>query len=283
MNSNIAKTWFCAVAAGAGLSATAADVVLQAREILNHSQNSVINISAMSKLDMGGSGMPMNIGGLGEAQETQCAGTVIDASGLTAVSYSAVNPFEKISKALKVSMDGMGDADNAFKSKTELNRIRMHLSDGSEVTARLVLKDKELDLAFLLPDPQEGEKMPQFTPVKLSSPAAQELDDVVILTRHNKELGYQPIVTTAHVSSVIKQPRPMYDLSAAAQPGSPVFLPDGQLLGLCVSFGGEEGGLMSMSAMQVLVLPAAEIAKVADQAKKAADKKPDEPAKTDKN
>jgi hypothetical protein len=40
---------------------------------------------------------------------------------------------------------------------------------------------------------------------------------------------------------------------------------------------------MSMSAMQVLVLPAAEIAKVADQAKKAADKKPDEPAKTDKN
>jgi len=85
------------------------------------------------------------------------------------------------------------------------------------------------------------------------------------------------------VSSVIKQPRAMYDLSAAAQPGSPVFLPDGQLLGLCVSFGGEEGGLMSMSAMQVLVLPATEIAKLADQAKKAADKKPDEPAKTDKN
>jgi S1-C subfamily serine protease len=282
MNSNTAKTWFCAaaVAACAGLSAAAADVVPQAREILNHSQNSIVNISAMSKLDMGGSGMAMNLGGLGEAQETQCAGTVIDASGLTAVSYTALNPFEKISNALKTRM---GDSDNAFKSKTELNRIRMHLADGSEVSARLVLKDKELDLAFLVPDPKEGEKVPQFTPVKLSNPAAQELDDVVILTRHNKELGYQPVVTTAHVSSVIKQPRAMYDLSAAAQPGSPVYLPDGQLLGLCVSFGGEEGGLMSMGAMEVLVLPAAEIAKLADQAKKAADKKPDEPAKTDKN
>lgn len=282
MNSNTAKTWFCAaaVAACVGLSATAADVIPQAREILHHSQNSIINISAMSKLDMGSSGMPMSFGGLGEAQETQCAGTVIDASGLTAVSYTALNPFEKVSNALKTRM---GDADNAFKSKTELNRIRMHLADGSEVSARLVLKDKDLDLAFLLPDPKEGEKVPQFTPVKLSSPAAQELDDVVILTRHTKELGYQPIVTMAQVSSVIKQPRTMYDLSAAAQPGSPVFLPDGQWLGLCVSFGGDEGGLMSMGAMQILVLPAAEIAKLADQAKKAADKKPDEPAKTDKN
>ena len=99
MNSNTAKTWFCAaaVAACAGLSAIAADVIPQAREILNHSQNSIINISAMSKLDMGGPGMGMNFGGLGEAQETQCAGTVIDGSGLTVVSYSALNPFEKIS------------------------------------------------------------------------------------------------------------------------------------------------------------------------------------------
>ena len=64
----------------------------------------------------------------------------------------------------------------------------------------------------------------------------------------------------------------MYDLSVAPRPGSPVFLPDGQLLGVTVTFGGGEG-LTSMAAREMLVLPTAEIAKLADQARKAAEKK----------
>ena len=94
---------------------------------------------------------------------------------------------------------------------------------------------------------------------------------MVAISRHGKDLGYQPIVTVGQVASLITKPRTMYDLSAAPRPGSPVFLPDGQLLGVTVTFGGE--GVTSMSARETLVLPAVEIAKLADQARKAAAKK----------
>ncbi len=259
----------------AALPSIAADLVPQAREILKTGQASIINVTAMCKLDMGGSGMGMRLGGLGEAQETECAGAVIDSSGLTVVSYSALNPMERVSAMFKKRM---GNDENSMKSKTELNRIQMHTADGGEVSARVVLKDKELDLAFLMPDPKEGEKAPQFTPVKLGDASAQEIDDVVLLSRHTKELGYQPVVTMGKVTSVIKKPRAMYDLSAYVAPGALVYLPDGQLLGLTVSFGGDEDSLMSMRT-EVLVLPAPQISKLADQAKKAAEKKSAEPPK----
>jgi len=283
MKSNKIKTVFCAVALAvpAGLHAAAADILPQAREILSHNQDSIINVTAMCKLDMSSSGLPFAMGGFGDAQEIQCVGTVIDPSGLTVVSYTALNPMDKISGAMKKIK--MSDDDNGLKSKTVLNRIQMHLADGTELSARLVFKDKELDLAFLMPDPKENEKMPSFAPVKLAAATAKELDDVVVLSRHTKELGYQPIVTVAQVTSVIKKPHAMYDLSIPAQPGALVYLPDGQLLGLTVSFAGEEESLsFSAMQMQILVLPAPEICKLADQAKKAAEKKSTEPAKSDK-
>jgi hypothetical protein len=270
---NTPRTLLCVAALTALLvtaNAPAADVAPKAREILSRAQRSLITVSALSKLDMGGSGLPIRLGALGEAQETSCGGLVIDASGLTVVSYSALNPMERLAGAIRGRISGDGDA---LKAKTELSRIQMRLEDGTEVPARLVLKDKELDLAFIVPDPKEGDKVPQFTPVKLSADATvKELDDVVAISRHARDLGYQPTVTLGRVTSVITKPRTMYDLSVVPRPGSPVFLPDGQLLGVTVTFGGGEG-LTSLAARETLVLPASEVAKLADQARKAAEKK----------
>ena len=284
MNTNTLRTFLCAalLSALAGVSrAPAADLTPQAREILARTRNSLITVSALSKLDLGATGLPIRVGGLGEAQEASCSGLVLDPSGLTVVSYSALNPMDKLSGALQIRISE--DADS-LKTKTELSRIQMRLDDGTEVPGRVVLKDKELDVAFIVPDPKEGDKIPQFTPVKWSADplTVKELDDVVMISRHAKDLGYQPIVAVGQVTSVIKQPRTLYDLSAPARPGAPVFLPDGQLLGVTVTFGGGGADLMSMGAMEVLVLPTAEIAKLADQARKAADKKSKEPKKEEK-
>jgi S1-C subfamily serine protease len=248
--------------------APAADVASQAREVLAGARKSLITVSAYSKLDLGG--MPIRLSALAEAQESSCSGLVIDASGLTVVSYSALNPMERLVGALKSRL-----SEASVAAKTELSRVQMRLEDGTEIPARLVLKDKELDLAFLVPDPKEGEKAPQLSPVKLAAgAAAKELDDVVVVSRHGKDLGYQPIVTLGQVTSLIVKPRAMYDLSVAPRPGSPAFLPDGQLLGVTVSFSAGDG-LASLSAREALVLPTAEIAKLADQARKAAEKKKD--------
>jgi S1-C subfamily serine protease len=270
-NSLFAQVAGLALAVLCTTSSPSAELAQKARDLLAQSKDSLITVTSLSKMDMGAMGLPIRLGGLGESQEASCGGLVIDPSGLTVVSYSALNPMEKIAGALKIKIS---EDSEELKTKTELSRLQMRLPDGTEVPARLVLKDKELDLAFLLPDPKQGDKLPQFTPVKLASPTAQELDDVVVISRHSKDLGYQPTVTVGHVTSVIRKPRAMYDLSTASQPGSPVYLPDGQLLGVTVGFGGDGASLMSMGAMEVLVLPAADITKLAEQARKAAEKKP---------
>jgi hypothetical protein len=265
------RNLFCVAAIVALLGAAgapAADVAPKAREILSRAQSSLITVSALSKLDLGGSGLPIRLGALGEAQETSCGGLVIDASGLTVASYSALNPMERLAGAIRGRISG-----DTLKAKTELARIQMRLEDGTEVPARLVLKDKELDLAFIVPDPKEGDKVPRLTPLKFSADAtARELDDVVTVSRHARDLGYQPTVTVGQITSVITKPRTMYDLSVAPRPGSPVFLPDGRLLGVIITFGGDEG-LTSLAAKETLVLPTSEIIKLADQARKAAEKK----------
>lgn len=253
----------------------AGDITQKAREILARSQNSIITVSALSKLDMSGSGLPIRIGGLGEAQETSCAGVVVDSSGLTIVSYSALNPMEKVANAIKIKMGGEdGDSDNEAKGKAEMSRIQMRLADGTEIAGRVVLKDKELDLAVLAPAPKEGEKVPKFSSLKLvASAKASELDDIVVISRHGKSLGCQPMVDIGRITSVVKKPRAMYDLSVGARPGSPVFLADEKLLGITIMYSSGGGGMMSMGAMEMLVLPTSEVIKLVDEAKKAVAKK----------
>ena len=193
---NTPRTLLCfatLVALLGAAAAPAADVAPQAREILARAQKSLITVSALSKLDMGGSGLPARLGALGEPQESQ----------LRRAGDRRLRPdggvlfrLEPDGKAGGGHQDQDGRGRRRLKAKTELSRIQMRLEDGTEVPARLVLKDKELDLAFIVPDPKEGDKVPQFTPVKLSAGAAvKELDDVVAISRHGKDLGYQPIVT----------------------------------------------------------------------------------------
>jgi hypothetical protein len=255
-------------------AALAADLTQTARDLFGKQQNSLVTVSALNKMDMGSTGMPIRLGGLGDAQENSCNGLVLDGSGLTVVSYAALNPMEKAASAIKLQM-GEDSEDNALKFKSELSRIQMRLADGTEVPARLVFKDKDLDLAFIVPEPKSGDKAPAFTAVSLASDVtAKELDDIIVMSRHNKSLGYQATLDLGRITGVISKPRTMYDLSGGVRPGAVVFLPDGRLLGVVVTAGSEGGGFMSME-MEQLVLPAAEIIKLADQAKKAAAKKDD--------
>jgi hypothetical protein len=52
---------------------------------------------------------------------------------------------EKMAGAIQIKIN---DDDNGIKTKTELSRVQVRLSDGSELPARVVFKDKELDLAL---------------------------------------------------------------------------------------------------------------------------------------
>jgi hypothetical protein len=262
------------VASWLALGATqAADLTQTGRDLLAKYKDAVVSVSAMIKVDT--SGLPVRMGGGGEGQEIEICGTVVDPSGLTVVSYTTLNPVEAMTEGLTVKV---GDEETKLKIKTEITRLKMRVADGTEVSARVVFKDKDLDLAFIVPDPKEGEKAPKFTALEFKEgPSVKELDDLIFVTRLAKKLNYQPGLLLGRVVAVVTKPRTIFDFSIGGNVATavPVFTPDGKLAGLVAILREEGARRMGTAGFSVehVIMPAGDVAGLLDQAKKAAAKK----------
>ena len=161
-------------------SGGAGELAQKGREILKNSRDSIVTVSAICRVEADD--------GNADTQETFCPGLVLDSSGMTVVSYMGINPMESAVEAMMAEMEEEADEEEEItgvaKPKVSLSRIMMRLPDGTEVRARIVLKDKELDIACLLPDLKPDAKAPRFAPIKLNpAVTAQELDDLVVISR----------------------------------------------------------------------------------------------------
>ena len=154
------------------------------------------------------------------------------------------------------------------------------LADGIEIPARVVLKDEDLDMAFIMPkDKLEKEAAEQIVSVDLSKGAAKaaRLDEVIRLSRLGKDLNRELVIELDRISAVITKPRTFYILGAA-KPGTPVFAADGELLGIIVFHKKPGSGSASRGGANVggtpVVLPTKDVKKIADQAREEMDKAP---------
>src|SRR5262245_36397412 len=125
-------------------TAQAQDMAARGREIFKKNQNTVITVQLVvkSKFGFGGGG--------GDARESkqEVTGTVIDPAGLTAVSLSSTDP----TGLIQSFMGGFGgDDEENFKLKmgSEVSDVKLLTQDGTELPAEIVLRDKDLDLAFI--------------------------------------------------------------------------------------------------------------------------------------
>jgi hypothetical protein len=185
----------------------------------------------------------------------QALGTVIDPSGLTVVCLSAIDPF--------AASDGKMDHGVKITVVTTFDKVRINLPSGADVSATVVLKDKDTDLAFVMPDADAKDKPAKFDFVGLSKmPKVQVLDELICIGRENKSLDQAPMANTSEVTSVVTKPRKF--VSGPRNIGGPVFLADGSLVGITVVHRAESGGNESL-----VVLPAEDVAAVAQQAKAA--------------
>ena len=258
----------------AGLAAggaRAADTKETARATYGRVKDAVITVTAVMKMEVGGRG--------GKSQDLEMSGTIIGADGLTLVSALTLNP----ASAVLDNLDKMGGEERmGGKPKVELSQIKYRLADGTEIPARIAYQDKDLDLAFLVPDLKEGEKAPAFTFVEVRSGAqARELDDAFCVTRLPRHMSYTSAVMIGQIISVITKPRTVYDFAITGTPipGSPVFTADGSLLGFMMMQrdGGGGGSAQELRALlggggEIVIMPAAEVAGLIDQARKAAAK-----------
>lgn len=240
----IAAIMFCGAA-----RADEQAIITQAREVLNKHQGSVVWVSAVAKLQIPG-------GRSGE-QETEALGTVIDPCGLVVVAEEAFNPVAKLLKQFSGSMSSQAPA--ALRElKVDLTQVKIRLPDGTEIPSKIVLKDPDLGLAFILPDkPADAGAPPPVLPnLELTeTPPVEVLDQIISLGRLGKSLDNQPTLTIGRISAVVKKPRELY-WGAAGSDGTPVFTTAGKVLGIAITHA--EGS--------TVIVPVGEVLGVAKQA-----------------
>lgn len=222
------------------------------RELVKRYADAVVSVELVVtiKVKVGGAERPP------QEQRIEVNGSVISPSGLTVTSLAEVDP-QTAFDAIRAQAGGRGPE----LVGAEFKEVKLRLADGREMPARFVLKDADLDLAFMAPDVAADAPKPEFK----SYLKLDEATDGVLLgnyfyvARERKVLQRVPVIRTSEVAGIVEKPRRFYLMTAQAM-GTPMFDVKGRLLGLSVQnfANGRSTGLV--------VLPAADIAEIAKQA-----------------
>jgi hypothetical protein len=233
------------------------------RALVKRYADSIISVSLVLTLNItvGDRTMPPQ-----EVRDEQ-NGTVISTTGLTVTSLSTIDP-----RAATLARLRAGAGGRAIQiADTEFKEVKLRLPDGTEIPARVVLKDPDTDLAFIAPDAAASAGH-TFTPVDLEHAAkAEVLGTYFDVIRAQRELQRLPLVNTTTIQGIVEHPRPFY-LATTEAPGTPVFDAQGAVLGLCVQH--MNGG----RAIRPVILPSSQVAEIAKQAAVEAAKPAPEPA-----
>lgn len=191
-----------------------------------------------------------------QEQKREVNGTVLTADGLTVLSLGEIDP----RGSLPPQMRGIRIEEPEFKE------VKLRLADNTEIPARVVLKDADLDLAFVAPLPGgDAHKLPF---VDLANAAkAEVLGNYYLIFRGNKQSQRTPMVQPNTVIGIVEKPRQLFMMSNVVA-SCPSFDADGRVLG--VVFRHQVGD----RANGFVVLPAADLADSVKEAVVAAAKPP---------
>lgn len=182
-------------------------------------------------------------------QKREINGTLVNAGGLTVLSLGSIDP--------RGNIPAMIMGQQIRYDEPEFKEVKLRLADGTELPARVVLKDADLDLAFIAPEKAPEKPLPF---VNLANPAKAEiLGTYYDIARGNKMMQRVPAIRVINVTGMIEKPR-KFLLATDYSPGCPVFDAEGKVLGLAVRHvaGGQSASL--------IILPAADVADIAKQA-----------------
>jgi S1-C subfamily serine protease len=246
-----------------GVSAQADDVAEAGRAILSAHKDAVVTVKFVTKIRFSMSGSDSQE----DESKSEATGTVIAPSGLTVLSLFKIDP-----TSLAAMMRGMDESDGEFSMESEVTDAKIVMTDGTEIPAEVVLRDKDLDLAFLRPIEKPENPFP-FIDLKAGT-SLDILDRLITVNRLGKAAGRAHSLTMDRVEAVVKKPRtfyvPMGMGMTRASLGIPVFAMDGKVVGITVlrairskggmgMFGGGDNTLM-------IVLPTDDVLEVAEQA-----------------
>lgn len=240
------------------IAGRADEVSDKGRDVFNKHRRSVVTVQLVQKMS--------GRGGESREMKQDVTGTVVDPSGLTVLALSMVDPTEMYRRMY-------GDS---YKADLEVSDVKILQDDGAEIAAEIVLRDKDLDLAFIRPKTKLTTPMPAADLTKAAP--VQVLDIVVSLNRLGRAAGRSHAASIERISAVVQKPRTFYipdSTMTATSSGSPAYALDGNLVGLFVtrvlSSGGGSASMNNFRPDNVtgIILPAEDVLKAAKQAPEA--------------
>ena len=247
-------------------SAPAQDNRAAARDVIKKWEAAIVNVRVVLKMRMSMGGREMQA----SDDPVDAVGTVIDPSGLTVMSLGALNPGAMMSKFMGATGES---GEPSVEITTEPTDVKIRLSDGRELPARIVLRDQDLDLAFLRPVKKPERPLVAVDLSNAAKPAI--LDQVLVLTRLGRVGGWSAGASLHDVGAIIEKPRTFYVLAGSPSGmGTPAFLTNGRVVGL-LTIRQIEAGRPSMASMMGgaeglgvlgVILPAAAVLEIAKEA-----------------
>ena len=234
-------------------------LVATARKTLETYGKAVISLSVVIKIE-GVEGVP-DMGLLNRERKTRCVAAIIDAGGLAVTSLTNLNSPGSLPQ-IRISRGG--GTPQPLEVECHVQEVKYRLADGTELPARVVLKDEDLDLAFLAPQkPLDEQTRSKIAALSLgdAAPQAELLDATILLNRANDNLNYVPMLNLGRIVALLSKPRICYVGNTGAL-GTPVFDRQGKILGIVCRCMREDG-----AATSHLILPAADVARLVPQAK----------------
>ena len=189
-----------------------------------------------------------------QEQKLEALGTIIAEDGLTVLSLNKVDPTANILSRIR----SPGASVNV-----NYTEVMILMQDGTEVPAKLLLKDSDLDLAFVLPIEERKNEFKDVVFSRVPKQASEDdlpviLDEVVSIGKLRKTLYRQSTLRRGWVNAVIEKPR-TYFVIENTSPGTPVFNSMGNWLGVVVY------KMVSGRPSEIVTLPATDILEIAEQ------------------
>lgn len=223
-----------------------------ARSLMAKYGDAVVTVLGTSKVRISQGGREVQ----NRDERIQATATIIDASGLAVMSLASVDPSDLLmSNAARANRPGAAPVTVSAESSD----LRFRMADGKEVPARVVLRDKDLDLAFLRPVEKFSAPV-----VALDIATARPLpvDLLVVVQRLPEVASWQPTAMFVSVQAVVEKPRLFYIVNSGSF-GAPVFDTGGRFVGIVLRLRNETG---DGPTAPPVVLPANDIREVAKQA-----------------
>lgn len=227
-------------------------------------QDAIVNVRVSLKVRMSMGGREVQ----SMDDTVEAVATVIDPGGLTVMSLSSLDPGAMMSRIMGAAAQG-GEKMSVVSEPTD---VRIRLADGKELAATVVLRDQDLDLAFIRPTTKPAAPLTAIDLADAGTPSV--LEDLVVLGRLGRVGGWTPSAMIYSMAATMEKPRTFFLLNGPAGTGMPAFKADGKVVGL-LTIRQIDPGRMSMFGLMggsegagviAVVLPAADVMEIARQA-----------------